>query len=152
MNFFENLWIAIKAACKHVIWKYVNILIDYTVKCIIIKPTRVTSTTNSVIEHIYTDNLNHIVSGIDITDLSDHYSVRIYDSSSTLSKSKAKNELMKRNLEKFYKKLFLQQLTERLDFFQLWNDMPLDGQYKNVVYIFKDVINEHALIKQISRK
>ena len=82
----------------------------------------------------------------------DHYPVFIYDSSSSLAKSKAKNEIIKRNLHNFHEGLFLQELTERLNSFQIRNDMSLHDQYNNFIHIFKEVINKHAPIKKLSRK
>lgn len=134
--------------------KYVNNLIDFSVKCVIDKPTRVTSTAKSIIDHIYTNNLNYLESGICITDISDicdHYPVFIYDSSKSISKSETKRKVFKQILGNFQEELFLKELIEQLNFFQVTYDRSLYDQCKIFIHIFKNVVNKHAPLQKLSR-
>ena len=54
----------------------VNDLLARSVNCPISKPTRITSSTNTSIDHMYTSDLNSsLLSGINISDLSDRNGV-----------------------------------------------------------------------------
>ena len=56
--------------------EYANTLISRGVKCVINKPTRVIPSSKTLIDHIYTNNVDHsLFSGIAVGDLSDHYGV-----------------------------------------------------------------------------
>ena len=55
---------------------YADDLIGSAVKCLINRPTRVCKNSKSLLDHIYSNNLNNqLMPGIAISDISDHYPV-----------------------------------------------------------------------------
>ena len=55
--------------------QYVDMLYSYDLLPIITKPTRITSHTATLIDHIYTNTINGLFSGIVTVDISDHLPV-----------------------------------------------------------------------------
>ena len=55
--------------------QYVDMLYSYDLLPVITKPTRITSHTATLIDHIYSDTINGLVSGIVTVDISDHLPV-----------------------------------------------------------------------------
>ena len=52
--------------------QYIDMLYSYDLLPVITKPTRITSHTATLIDHIYTNTINNLVSGIVTVDISDH--------------------------------------------------------------------------------
>ena len=52
--------------------KYLDMLHSNNISPIITKPTRITNYTVTLIDHIYTNNTNQMISGIATIDISDH--------------------------------------------------------------------------------
>ena len=59
---------------------YADNLIGHSIKCLINKPTRISNTSETLLDHIYTNcfNSSNITSGITITDIPDHLPTFIY--------------------------------------------------------------------------
>ena len=52
---------------------YIDSLISYSIKCIINKPTTITTHSKTLLDHIYANSLKkHFVGGIVLCDISDH--------------------------------------------------------------------------------
>ena len=61
---------------NEIIGQYANMLLGSMCKCLIDIPTRVTSKSKALIDHIYTNDIKHrINSGILVSDISDHFPV-----------------------------------------------------------------------------
>ena len=66
----------LKISKKETIRQYADMLLGSMCKCLIDLPTRVTSKSKLLIDHIYTNDLKHrINSGILVSDISDHFPV-----------------------------------------------------------------------------
>ena len=66
----------LKISKKETIRQLANMLLGSMCKCLIDLPTRVTSKSKSLIDHIYTNDIKHrINSGILVSDISDHFPV-----------------------------------------------------------------------------
>ena len=55
--------------------RYLDMLYSHDLLPVITKPTRITSHTATLIDHIYTNTVNRLISGILTTDISDHLPV-----------------------------------------------------------------------------
>jgi len=62
-----------KYSRDNTVTEYADVLHNLSCKALISKPTRITEQSSTLIDHIYTNDTKHaIVSGISISDLSDH--------------------------------------------------------------------------------
>ena len=65
--------------CNQIMKTYADNLPGYSVKCCINKPTRISATTKSLLDHIYTNDFNlSLFSGIALYDISDHLPTFIF--------------------------------------------------------------------------
>ena len=55
--------------------RYLNVIYSLDLLPVITKPTRITNHTATLIDHIYTNNVNRLTSGIVTVDISDHLPV-----------------------------------------------------------------------------
>ena len=58
--------------------RYVDMIYSIDLLPLITKPTRITNRTATPIDHIYTNNVNRLTSGIVTLDISDHLPVFLY--------------------------------------------------------------------------
>ena len=66
----------LKTNCHAPTAKFINLIFSSSFIPLINRPTRVTDTTATLIDNIFTNNLNdHALNGILTTDISDHFSV-----------------------------------------------------------------------------
>ena len=64
---------------NQIIKTYADNLLGYSVKCCINKPTRISVSTKSLLDHIYTNDFNRsLFSGIALCDISDHLPTFIF--------------------------------------------------------------------------
>ena len=94
--------------CNQIIKTYADNLLDYSVKRCINKLTRISKTTKSLLDHIYTKDFNHsLFSGIVLCDISDHLSTFIFIKDMKFIKKKSE-EVHIRDMKNFSKELFCQ--------------------------------------------
>ena len=134
---------------------YINLLASYGYFPLITIPTRVTSNSSTLIDHILTnDSLHAIKSGVIRTDLTDHYP--IFCSISDKIIRKESQFIYKRNLSNFKTDDFSLDLYSGLSaFFNVNNNINKDNFnaiFSNCIKIISKPINRHAPIKKLSRK
>lgn len=140
--------------------QYVNTLISSCCKCMIDIPTRITQSSKTLIDHIYSNDLNHkqLQSGVALLDISDHLGtfLIIPDNSKSSNKDSTKQRL-KRNMKNFNIELFLEDLKHNIRKFDMIdsNDMNLPSVHEfceEFVSTFVSVVNQHAPLQKMSRK
>ena len=52
--------------------RYLDMLYSHYLSPVITKPTRITNHTATLIDHIYTNSVNRLISGVEPVDISDH--------------------------------------------------------------------------------
>ena len=128
---------------------YLNLLFSHSLLPEIIKPTRITPTTATLIDNIFTNNHDDIDLFITITDISHHFPTII---STKLYLRKNKNE----NATPIYKRSFsdgnLNNLKHKLSLVK-WNEI-LDGRdadedYNKFIEIFMSLYDECIPSKKI---
>ena len=113
-------------------------------------PTRITTSSATLIDHIYTNNmLDKTASHILLDDISDHLPVRIL-----LNKCKNTGTTTNtyiRETRNFTVENFLIDLPEK---FQKINEKcdTAETQCKQINDIFHDTLNKHALMRKLSKK
>ena len=69
----------LQSHCNQIIKTYADNLLSYSVKCCINKPTRISVSRKSLLDHIYTNDFNRLIfSGIVLCDISDHLPTFIF--------------------------------------------------------------------------
>ena len=111
------------------------------------KPSRVHHNSASLIDNIFTNNLEHsIYSGNIVSDISDHYSQFCITSSTTQSTIKINKKV--RCFSAFSKDQFLKELSN-IDFTSTGNvDQMFSSFFKNL----NKIVNKHAPLKRLSKR
>jgi len=92
--------------------KYTEIHKSYICQQIITRPTRVTATSASLIDHFYTTfDLEKVIPGILSNDLSEHLPIFMLIKTST-SKTHDKKPIIKRDFTNFDSEMFLETITQ----------------------------------------
>ena len=65
----------LKYHCHQQTERYLDMIYSFNLLPVITKPTRITSHTATLIDHIYTNTINRLTSGIATVDISDHLPV-----------------------------------------------------------------------------
>ncbi|XP_053398328.1 uncharacterized protein LOC128556711 [Mercenaria mercenaria] len=126
-----------------------NITNSFNLKQLVDMPTRVTCTTKTIIDHLYT-NFSQNISEINVPaiSISDHFPVCFTRKvSSTVPKGPLHHMIQYRNMKHFDESVFLESLEQQpwsiLDIYEDPND-ALDTFNS----LFNDVLNRHAPFKQ----
>ncbi|XP_077969489.1 uncharacterized protein LOC144424244 [Styela clava] len=132
---------------------YVNMLQSNFSFQLICQPTRVTDTSSTLIDHIYTNCLNaNLVPGILLSDISDHFPVFCLSKMNTLDKNskRPRKHCMKNfNLDNFRSEVF-----DNFSILPDENSTPSQLEQLSAEFIdtFKRLIDKHAPIRKLSRK
>ena len=138
--------------------KYINTINSNGAHSIITKPTRVTASSATLIDHIITNDIAHtVVPSVLLSDLSDHYPVSCtIKQFKTFNKSLNNNVRYYRERKNFCPETFCNEMKSSLS--QLKSDsLPLHGENFNATFdsfveTVSRIINKHAPIKRLSRK
>ena len=124
---------------------------------IITKPTRVTPISATLIDHVITNDIAHtIVPSIILSHLMDHYPVSCSIKQFKSLKSSISNVHFYRDRKNFCPEMFCVELNNSL--LQLIStNFPLHSEnfnktFDNFVKTISQIINKHALLKQLTRK
>ena len=137
---------------------YLNMIQSYGLLPLITKPTTVTETTSTILDHILTNDVHHcILPGIIQYDLSDHYPVfcTVFDPS-TGKCEKIGMKQMVRDLTNFRQDNFISDLEDSLFEFSSnlarkeINYYSFNEIFQIFIQIIKNVINKHCPNKLIS--
>ena len=168
-NFLNTLHNLNKTRCKFYICGDFNInqLTYYTlsnVKCftdsimslgcenVIKKPTRITTHSATLIDHIYTNNSqNHITAGILIDDISDHLPTFILIETKNIKKVKSWKNTQRKNMNSIEMENFLIDLQNS---FLNWSciNSTVEEDFNRFNSTFKLIIDKHAPKSIITRK
>ena len=139
---------------------YLNIIESYGLLPLITKPTRVTETTSTILDHILTYDVHHcILPRIIQYDLSDHYPIfcTVFDPSSENCEKFGMKQMVC-DLTNFRQDNFISDLEDSLSGFNLnfatkeINYHTFNKIFQIFVQIIKNVINKRCPNKSISRK
>jgi len=150
----DDLNVNVSCLSSNHVSDYLNMLAICDTFQIITKPTRVTDSSSTIIDHILTNDAIHpIIPGVIRTDLSDHYSTFCLINNCYARK---KFPIYKRNMNYFSAENYINSLSYNLYYF--FSSLPeiTAADYKDVFNKFtevvKDAINKHASVKKLSRK
>ena len=128
--------------------EYLDMLHSNNISPIITKPTRITNYTATLIDHIYTNNTNQIISGIATIDISDHLpTFCIVD----IPVQKQKCKRYYRDYSQFDSELYLQDI-KAIDWSTIHIESnDLNGIATKTIRTLQLIVNKHAPRKQISK-
>lgn len=135
-----------KDGCTNSKWS--NMILDQSLTQLIDKPTRITSTTSSIIDHVYVSHPEHIIeTNVPIFAISDHYPVCITRKINQRDYPNLTHQTIKcRCFKKIKEDLFLADLQHiNISQINLINDIQAatDMWYT----LFMRIINKHAPLK-----
>ena len=138
---------------NQIIKTYADNLLGYSVKCCINKPTRISATTKSLLDHIYTNNFNcSLFSGIALCDISDHLPTFIFIKDIKYIKKKSE-EVYIRDMKNFSEELFCQDLYKQLGDLHVTESRSPHDQFEEFVKLFTDIVNfMHHDEEQLEKK
>ena len=136
--------------------EFVNMLASNGYFPLITLPTRVTTVSPSIIDHIITnDHKNIIFPGIIKSDLTDHYPIFCFIDAVTCS-NKTNLKIFRRDFANFNSSEFCDDLHDALSaFFQQnkeLNDYNFNHRFRDFIEIVKSKIDKHAPLKKLTRK
>ena len=138
--------------CNQIIKTYADNLLGYSVKCCINKPTRISATTKSLLDHIYTIDFNRsLFSGIALCDISDHLPTLIFIKDIKYIKKKSE-EVYIRDMKNFSEELFCQDLYKQLGDLHVTESRSPHDQFEEFVKLFTDIVNFHAPRRRATTK
>ena len=123
---------------------FIELNLDMNLLPVIGKPTRVTSTSATLIENIFVSNkLQHCINaGVIVTDLSDHFpcilTVSDFNQSNTNQKRIIKRKLNKKNLDKIKNDI------GNIDWEIELNNLDINKAFENLHNKLKEIIDLHA--------
>jgi len=135
--------------------RYANMLLGCNCKCIIAVPTRIAPPSETLIDHIYTNNTKRPSNSAVLTcDLSDHYPVAAIISAIKKKKHRHVENYLVRNMTNFNLDAFLDVLNDRLnnEFENISAYTNANELFNNFVVIFQEVINNFAPMRKATRK
>ena len=134
---------------NHSIKNVFDLFIRNSVIPLITKPTRVTRTSETIIDHIFTNDYasQNIISGIITTDVSDHFPIFFVNKEIKFEKLSGKIEIMKRNLSKSNVKNFMQSLKSN-DWGPVLNDPDPQSAYTKFITIYQRIYNNECPLKK----
>ena len=126
-------------------------LIASSMKCLIDKPTRITETSKTLLDHIYTKIIEtSLYSGICINDISHHFPVLIIAPKNKSPPNKLGLHYI-RHLKNFDTERFAD-LTTSLSNFLVTETKPINDQLSEFLKIFTGIVNKHAPLRSATRK
>jgi len=126
--------------------KYIETYESYNCQQIITRPTRVTATSASLIDHFYTTfELEKLIPGILINDLSDHLSVFMLIKTNT-AKIHDKKPITKRDFTNFDSEMFLETINHKFQHLPQTEGDPSKDLYK-ALNVLGDSLNQQAPLK-----
>ena len=135
---------------------YINLLSSKSYFPIITKPTRVTDTSSTIIDHIITNDMSHRLSPMIVkTDVRDHYIIAAMVFNDTLRHKIKSTKIFQRDLTNFSSELFISDI-EHVG--QYLGDLPeitksnFNHLFNYFTDTFKRIIDKHALFSAILRK
>ena len=129
-------------------------LISCSVKCTISKATRITTSSETLIDHIYTKNQSKkYLSGITLSaDLSDHLGTFIAIPAKKLDRPNVGDEhLIIRDMSKFNADNFLEDLNAALEMVNFNERSSVNETFEKFLAVFTKTASEHAPMKRASR-
>ena len=141
----------LQAHLNHQINNYVDTLLSYSVKCVINKPTRIGTSSRTLLDHIYTNSTRRSINGIAKADISDHLPtfIIVQDTKMTF---KATNKFYVRDMKNFSLESFCLDLSNKLENFAIDESCSLHNSVENFIELFSDVVNSHAPRRVASKK
>lgn len=135
---------------------YINDLISCGAYSIITVPTRVTTTSSTIIDHIITNDNKHLVNpGVIRTDLTDHY-VICCSVAAHIRRHNNDSFYMRRDKTNFNTDAYCDDLKNSLNELMLNQSLPnpenFDTCFDDFVSAIKETIDNHAPLKRLSRK
>ena len=127
--------------------------LTYILGCIplITHPTRITTTSSTILDHVYTNNVvGEHKSFILVEDVSDHLPVMVCFNLS-LPKSEKSTVTLIRDTKNFEVEKFLDKLTEGMELLGDIKEECIDNYTKNFIDIFDKTLNIHAPLRKQSR-
>ena len=128
--------------------------LTYSLGCIplITHPTRITSTSSTLLDHVYTNNVvGEHKSFILVEDVSDHLPVLVC-SNLSLPKSEKSTVTLVRDTKNFEVEKFLDKLTEEMELLGDIKEECIDNNTEKFIDIFHKTLNIHAPLRKQSRK
>ena len=115
-------------------------------------PTRITATSSTLIDHIYTNaTTQNITSYIITSDLSDHMPVSVLIQN--LHKKTNQATMMTRDYKSFEPENFMTDLSAELNEIDFSSDLlPSGDDFAIFLQIFVDILNKHAPLRKKTRK
>ena len=137
--------------------KYINIITSHAAVPLITEPTRVTTNSSSIIDHIITNDTEHDLRPIVIeTDLTDHYPIFCVVNKFKTSTVTKLPKTYYRDKSTFSSQSFCDELEITLANFilnqPLLNNDNFDNTFNNFISIISSTIDKHAPLKPLSRK
>ena len=149
----------IKISSKNnAIQKYASNLIGCSCKCLITLPTRITPTSKTLVDHIYTnvsiffESTVAAHSGVAISDISDHYGTFVHISLKSAHKKKASSFSFIRDIKNFQFERFADDPSQNFSNFLVENSDQADSVFNKFISIFAAVVDKHVPLKRASRK
>ena len=126
-----------------------DIFIRNSIIPLITKPTRVTQTSETIIDHIFTNDFSsqNLLSGVITTDISDHFPIFIVNKEVKSDKASNKIEVMKRNLSQSNVNKFITSL-QSTDWNTVLNDPDPQSAYSKFVSIYQAVYDKECPLKK----
>ena len=126
---------------------YLNMLYSNNFLPLITKPTRLTDHSSTLIDHIYTNTINSLVSGIVKIDISDHFPIFCLAGTSL---KKSCRKLFFRDYSKFNSDLYLHDICA-MDWKAVTDQCKdLHEATTCTINALKSIVDKHAPIKQVS--
>ena len=120
--------------------RYLDMLYSHNLLPVITKPTRITCHIATLIDHIYTNSVNRLISGVTPVDISDHLPILCTFETSL---KKQNGQFYHRDYSKFTPEAYLQ------DIFAQSNN--LHEATARSIGTLKSIVNKHAPLKHVSR-
>ena len=115
--------------------------------------TRISPSSSTLLDHIYTNNTcSEVGTHILLSDISDHLPVTVMVKD--LKPTKVNLRFKKRSLKNFVPEEFLSELSMNFDSYndEINEHKPVNLLFEQFIGIFKSVLNKHAPLKQMTRK
>ena len=128
--------------------RYLDMLYSHNLLPVITKPTRITNHTATLIDHIYTNSVNRLISGVIPVDVSDHLPIFCTVETSLI---KHNDQFYLRDYSKFNPEAYLQDISA-VDWDVIFaQSNNLHEATARSIGTLKSVVNKHAPLKQVSR-
>ena len=128
--------------------RYLDMLYSHNLLPVITKPTRITSHTATLIDHIYTNTVNRLISGVIPVDISDHFSIFCTVETSL---KKQNGQFYLRDYSKFSPEAYLQDISA-VDWDVIFaQSNNLHEATARCIGTLKSIVNKVAPLKQVSR-